>query len=317
LPVDKPLSLAGNPNDLACATIDERETHMTLKVYAPGSKFPPISLSGTKCQLGCLHCDRAYLRGMRPAMTPEALLQTCRELRDQGAIGALLSGGSARDGAMLNLPDPEMVGAIRQAKAETGLILNMHPGLMTKATAQSLAGVIDFVSLEIPSTATIRDVFGMDATTEDYLATYHRLSDAGMHVVPHIAVYDGVEDTLLVPLVDAPPPETIVVIVFSPTRGTPMAEVAPPSPEMVGGVIESLVERFPHTDIALGCMRPRIREQRLALELVALDAGVKRMELPAHQTLEIAQHRGYRIERFEACCALPKALEDQVRQASR
>jgi lipoyl synthase len=286
---------------------------MHLKTYTPGAKFPPISLSGTQCQLGCLHCDRAYLRGMRPATTPETLLETCRELKEHGAIGVLLSGGSARDGTMLNLPDPEMIEVIRQAKAETGLILNMHPGLMSEATARSLAGVIDFVSLEIPSTATIREVFGLDAGTDDYVATYHRLRDAGMHVVPHVAVYDGTEDTLLTPLADAPHPETIVVIVFSPTRGTPMAEEPPPTPETVGGVIASIAANFPATEIALGCMRPRDKASRDALELVALDAGVKRMELPSRRTLAVAEQRGYRIEQFDACCALPEALEEQAR----
>ncbi len=290
---------------------------MHLKTYTPGTKFPPISLSGTQCQLGCRHCDRAYLRGMRAATTPEALLTTCRELKRQGAIGALLSGGSARDGSILNLPEPEMLEAIRQAKTETGLIFNMHPGLMDEATAQALSGAIDFVSLEIPSTATIRDVFGLDATSADYVAAYRRLRDAGLHIVPHIAIYDGTEAALLDHLVSYPHPETIVVIVFSPTRGTPMAEAPSPSPEMVGSVIQRLVTRFPETEIALGCMRPRTRKLRIALELAALDAGVARMELPSRATLDVADQRGYRIEQFDTCCALPKALEDQVRTASR
>jgi lipoyl synthase len=297
--------------------MDKRETRTHLKIYTPGAKFPPISLSGTQCQLGCRHCDRAYLRGMRPASTPEALLQTCHDLKSQGAIGALLSGGSAQDGGILNLENPAMIRAILQAKDETGLIFNMHPGLMADETTRALAGAIDFVSLEIPATATIRDVFGLDATSEDYVATYHRLRDAGMHVVPHVAVYDGTEAALLATIAITPHPETIVVIVFSPTRGTPMAEAPPPSPEMVGGVIQRLVAHFPETEIALGCMRPRTRELRTALELAALDAGVTRMELPSRGTLDVANQRGYRIERFDACCALPNALEDQVRQASR
>ena len=123
---------------------------MHLKTYHPIPKFPPISLSGTQCQLSCQHCNREYLRGMIPAMTPETLVRTCRDLRAKGAIGALLSGGSTRDGGILNMR--EMREAIVQAKAETGLILNIHPGLMDEATVQALSGAIDFVSLEIPST---------------------------------------------------------------------------------------------------------------------------------------------------------------------
>jgi len=228
-----------------------------LKTYSPMPKFPPVSLSGTACQLNCRHCNRSYLRAMVPAVGDGELVAVCQDLRDRGAVGALLSGGSARDGTILNLR--ERVDAIRQAKAETGLILNIHPGLMDEATAEALAPVIDFVSLEIPSTPTIRDVFGLDATTEDYVATYHRLRKVGMHVAPHIAIYDGTEDRLLEPLARAPHPETIVIIVFSPTRNTPMAEVIPPSAEMVGSVIERVRASFPTTEIALGCMRPRAR----------------------------------------------------------
>ncbi len=288
---------------------------MLLKTYHPFPKFPPISLSGTACQLNCQHCSRAYLRAMAPALTDKALIETCCKLHDEGAVGVLLSGGSARDGSILNLR--ERVDAIRQVKAETGLILNIHPGLMDEATAQALAPVIDFVSLEIPSTAAIRSVFGLEAATEDYVATYFRLRRVGMHVVPHVAVYDGTEDRLLEPLAGVPHPETIVVIVFVPTRNTPMAEEAPPTPKMVGEVIGRIRTSFPDTEIALGCMRPRGKDLRVALELAALDAGATRMELPSHRTLELARSQGYEIARYDTCCALPRALEAQATREDR
>ncbi len=286
---------------------------MLLKTYHPLPKFPPISLSGTECRLNCQHCNHAYLRGMAPAETPETLLATCRKLRDEGAIGVLLSGGSGRDGEILNLD--RMVDAIQRVKVETGLLLNMHPGLMDRATAQALGGAIDFASLEIPSDETIRDVFGLAATASDYFATYDHLLSAGIPVVPHVAVYNGTEDRLLANITpERPAPESIVVIVFSPTRDTPMADALPPSPEMVGGVITRIQRMFPSTEIALGCMRPRDRDLRLALELAALDAGVARMELPSRRTLEVARERGYDVVQFDACCALPRELEPRVRR---
>ena len=279
-----------------------------LKTYHPLPKFPPISLSGTQCRLNCRHCNRAYLRGMTPATTDEALLRTCHRLKDEGAIGVLLSGGSDRDGGILNLNG--RVATIKRIKAETGLIFNIHPGLIDAETAKALGGVIDFASLEIPSDTTIREVFGLDATRADYVATYNRLRSAGVNTVPHVAVYDGREDELLAGLT---PPDTIVIIVFSPTRDTPMADAPPPTPAMVGGVINRTKERFPEAEIALGCMRPRTRELRVALEMAALDAGAVRMELPSRQTLRAAWERGYEVMRFDACCALPIALENLAR----
>jgi lipoyl synthase len=287
---------------------------MRLKVYQPHPRFPPISLSGTDCRLNCLHCSRTYLRGMLPAQTDEELLATFHALKAEGAIGVLLSGGSTKEGGILNLKD--RVDAIRQAKVETGLILNLHPGLMDAPTSMALGGVIDVASLEIPSPATIHEVFRLDATVEDYVMTYDRLWAAGIPVVPHVSIYEGNEDRLLADLVPSsgrPTPEAIVVIVFTPTRNTPMGAAPAPMPEHVGGVIARIKDAFPDSEIALGCMRPRTLELRVALELAALNAGVTRIELPTRQTQATAQEQGYELTRLDACCALPAALEERAR----
>lgn len=275
-----------------------------LKIYSPMPRFPALSLSGGACELHCRHCTATYLAGMAPVATPEALLTQGRELRARGALGALLSGGSDRHGGILNLKP--MVEAIQRLKAETGLLLNLHPGLLDDATAAALAGAIDFASLEIPATIIIQEVFGLDATTADYRATYGRLRAAGIPVIPHITVYDGNEAFLLE---DLAPPETVVVIVFSPTPGTPMATASPPTAEMVGDVFHGVRDLFPGAALALGCMRPRGRELRTAIEQAALEAGATRIELPSRATLEMAHALGYEIRRFDACCALPREYE--------
>jgi uncharacterized radical SAM superfamily protein len=284
-----------------------------LKTYYPLPKFPPISLSGATCGLHCAHCDATYLGGMLPADTPEALVERCRALRQNGAIGALLSGGSDIDGTLLNLV--AMTDAIRQVKQETGLILNLHPGLIDAATAQKLAGAVDFASLDIPSDDVIQRVLGLDATTAGYIAAYHTLRAAGIDVVPHVTVYNGGEAELLRPIAvagDVPPggpPHTVVVIVFSPTRGTPMADVPAPGSEAVANVITEIKAMFPAAEISLGCMRPRTRALREAIELAALRAGVTRMELPSQKMLRYACDAGYEIVSFDACCALLEAYE--------
>ncbi|MBN2390446.1 MAG: hypothetical protein JXR84_06980 [Anaerolineae bacterium] len=284
---------------------------MRLKAYYPLPKFPPISLSGAACALHCAHCDATYLGGMLPADTPEALVERCRALRQNGAIGALLSGGSNTDGTLLNLA--AMTDAIRQVKRETGLILNLHPGLIDAVTAQKLAGAVDFTSLDIPSDDVIQHVLGLDATTADYIAAYHILRAAGIDVVPHVTVYQDNEAALLQSIAAAgDAPRTIVVIVFSPTRGTPMADLPAPEPEAVASVVAGIKAMFPAAEISLGCMRPRARALREAIELAALQAGVARMELPSQKTLRYACDVGYEIVSFDACCALPTDLEPVV-----
>ena len=281
---------------------------MRLKTYYPLPKFPPISLSGAACALHCAHCDATYLVGMLPADTPEALVERCHVLRRNGALGALLSGGSNADGALLNLA--VLVDAIRQAKQETGLLFNLHPGLIDVATAQRLACVVDFASLDIPSDNVLRRVLGLDATTADYIAAYRTLRAAGIDVTPHVTVYNGDEAGLLRPVAAAgDAPHTIVVIVFSPTRGTPMADAPAPGPEAVANVVAEVKALFPAAEISLGCMRPRTRALREAIELATLQAGVARMELPSQKTLRYARDAGYEIVSINACCALPITYE--------
>jgi hypothetical protein len=278
---------------------------MQLKTYYPMPRFPAISLSGPRCELNCLHCSASYLAGMQSADTPERLLAVCRQLAAQGAVGALLSGGSDARGGILNLS--AMVDAIADAKRETGLVFNIHPGLIDQDTAQRLR--IDFASLEIPADATITRIFGLQASTRDYLDAYTRLRDAGIDVVPHITVYSGDEDRLLQGVES---PRIVVVIVFAPTPRTAMESSLPPSPQAVGDVVRRVGLRCPEAEVALGCMRPRTRALREAIERAALDAGASRIEMPSRATLAYATDQGYTISAFDACCALPERLEHRA-----
>ena len=88
-----------------------------------------------------------------------------------------------------------------------------------------------------PVTKLFSDVFGLPISRENYIDTYHRLKHAGVHVVPHVSVYDGTEHLLLEGIET---PETIVVIVFSPTKDTPMEYAESPTPDMVEGVIRGI-----------------------------------------------------------------------------
>ena len=275
---------------------------MILKVYRPIPRFPPISISGIKCTLKCRHCNGIYLKGMQSADTPEKLIRACQELDKNKAVGALVSGGSDINGRMLNLT--RMLGALRKVKEETNLIINIHPGLITKETARQLA--VDFASLEIPSDTVIRKVFKLDAWSHDYVETYHNLSDAGINVIPHICIYTGEESELLK---DIASPPVIVVIVFTPTKNTPMSAERAPDVKSIGRVINNIHQMFPDTEISLGCMRPRKGVVREEIENEALKSGVSRMEMPSRNTIRYAMDLGYEVKYFDACCALPEEYE--------
>ncbi|MBN2149950.1 MAG: hypothetical protein JW839_00760, partial [Candidatus Lokiarchaeota archaeon] len=161
-----------------------------IKAYVPGTKFPSISVTGTSCDLHCWHCQHHYLRGMIPAETPATLAGVLAGIEANGGTGALVSGGSTRDGVveMSRFHD-----VLRQAVRSTGLALNLHTGLIDEATARSLRGTgISAISLDlVGDDATIRDIYGLDKTVEDYKRVLRGLLAAGFtsdQIVPHVCI---------------------------------------------------------------------------------------------------------------------------------
>ncbi len=242
---------------------------------------------------------------MIPAETPMSLVKACRKLNENNGVGFLLSGGYDKNGKLLNLE--RMLPAIKKIKKETKLIINIHTGFMDKDIADNLD--VDSASLEIPSNNTIKNVFRLDKTTDDYVETYYNLKNAGIDVTPHVCVYSGDEHKLLEGIEK---PSVIVVIVFTPTKNTPMQNEKNPGPKMVGNVIRNIKKMFPETEISLGCMRPRKTIIREEIEIEAFDSGVSRIEIPSKKTISYAKEKGYEIKKFDACCALPERFEEMA-----
>ena len=288
-----------------------------FKAYYVWPRFPSLSLSGRACSLSCKHCNRVYLRDMIDVSSPDKLIKVCRELKERGAVGVLLSGGCRRDGEMMNLR--KLLPAIKRVKEETDLIIKLHTGIVDRELAEGIAGAgVDIASVEVVgSERVIRDVFGMGLKVDDYRKTLENLRDAGIrHIVPHVCIglnagkLDG--EFRAIDLVrDSVKPSVFVLIVLKPTKGTEFEDVKIPDAGDVYRVARYAKESFPGIDISLGCMRPRMRG-RVEIERVCLLAGVTRMEIPARETLQMAERMGYRIRRIEACCALPEEYEGKV-----
>ena len=149
-------------------------------------EFVSISLTGTHCALDCKHCGTNVLRGMNDlSRSSKSLFKLCSELAEQGARGILISGGSDRKGKVPILPHlPDLI----RIRRELGLIIRVHPGLPDEETSAGLAELdIDGAMVDIiGSDQTIREVYHLDATTEDYDAVMERLSRNGVPLVPHI-----------------------------------------------------------------------------------------------------------------------------------
>ena len=318
---------------------------MIVRCYYIWPRFPSLSLSGSVCALNCIHWGRHYLSCMTPATTPDALYSLACELETGGARGLLLSGGCDTRGRMLNLR--KLLPAIKRIKRDTDLILKLHTGLVDKELAEGIVEAeVDVASMEfVGADESVRDVFGLPFGMESYLDTFLNLSEAGMkHISPHIAV--GLQFGKLLGEFNALnlikkhfQPESIAIIVLRPTKGTPLEHVAPPTPREVGRVTAHARKLFPGKKILLGSLRPRLRgthkgdttgagdrdigemarsgvpgheDQRLALELAALNNGMNAIELPSPGFLKVLRQRGHRIMKIHGYGVLPRKYEEKT-----
>jgi len=288
-----------------------------FRSYHVWPKFPSISMSGNKCELNCKHCNHTYLNDMLFITDSKKLIEKCTRFDNTGCVGFLLSGGCNKNGEMLNLK--KFLPAIRQIKNDTNLIIKLHAGFVDKSLAESIVDSgVDIASVEVVgSNESIKEIFNFKATTDSYIKTLQNLESAGIpHIVPHICIglhkgkLNGEFNSLKI-IKESCNPSLLVMIIFRPTKGTVLENCDIPIPSDIASVVKAAKDIFPNKDLSLGCIRPRLKF-REEIELVALENGVTRMEIPSKKTIEKAKQMGYKIKTINACCALPEELEYQA-----
>jgi uncharacterized radical SAM superfamily protein len=243
--------------------------------------------------------------------TPEKLKSFSARLEAESGVGLLISGGSTSEG---RVPLDAFYPAIRWIKDHTGLIVNLHCGLIGAIEAEEIAASgVDIASVDlVGSEESIKGVYGLSARVENYRDALLSLVDAGVpQVAPHVCV--GLDHGVLkgehraLEIASEISPEVIVLLGLIPTAGTPMADVNPPSAEDMVKAATWAKEESPSSEVALGCMRQRT--DRIDLEERLIEAGATRITLPSKATVEKANEMGYRVRFFDGCCAIPRILE--------
>ena len=180
-------------------------------------------------------------------------------------------------------------------------------GLISEPDLHALQPYADVVSFDlVGDNETIREVYGLDRTVSDYVATYQLLREQ-LPVVPHVTIglrggQMGHEAKVL-DILSEIGCEALVFLVFIPTPGTHYANRQPP---LVTDVVHFVAEarlRFPETPLYLGCMRPR-GAYRKALDPLAVRAGLNHIVSPAREAVTLAQELGLVVERGTECCVL-------------
>lgn len=292
-----------------------------ITFYAPGlrryktaeyagqdtAEFVSVSLTGTACALGCEHCKTTILRGLTSLpYFGGSLYDLCARLAERGARGVLISGGSdARGRVPLAKHIPDLI----RVRRELGLVVRVHPGLPDEPTCAGLAEAdIDGAMVDIIGDAdTIHQVYHLDATPDDYEAALARLARHGVPTVPHIIL--GLHfgelrgERRALEMIARHAPKMLALVVLTPLRGTPMAEVRPPDPADVGNFFRFARATLPDTPIVLGCERP-LGAYKRAVDRLAIDAGLDGIAYPAEGTVAYARDHQLDPQFVDACCGV-------------
>ena len=274
------------------------------------SSFVSFSVTGAKCECRCAHCDGGLLRSMLDAASKEKFISHVDKAAGAGCTGILVSGGSGPDGSVPLLPHLEGIGYAKKK----GLKVLVHSGPLDRNTANALKSVnVDKVLLDvIGSEKTIRSVYGIDRTPEDYFNSMLYCKNAGLEIAPHLVIgldYGKIEgEYKAIDLICRAEAENLVLVVLVPKRGTKMADIQPPPLAEVMDVFRYASDRMKNRRISLGCARPHVYSK--ALEKAALDLGFDAVAYPHEETICYAKELGLETVFFEECCSLAASYFD-------
>lgn len=267
--------------------------------------FPTISVTGKGCALNCKHCGGLVLETMYPVKSSEELFELCVQLKKKGALGCLISGGCLPNGSV---PVGKFIDSIARVKRELGLTILVHTGIIDETTAKALAEArVDSALVDIiGSNDTIKEIYKLNVTVDDYSRSLEALQESGISFVPHVIVglhYGRLEGELrALQMIRNYRPSALVVIAFMPIRGTEMEKIDPPKPAEIAKVIAAARLMFPETPLVLGCMRPRGRH-RVETDTMAIQAGVDAIAFPSEEAVRLAERHGRAVAFSSLCCS--------------
>lgn len=272
--------------------------------------FVNISVTGRACACRCDHCNGQLLCTMLEAVNPCALRKIIDRLIKNGTSGILISGGSDYRG---EVPLISYIQEMKYAK-DCGLKVLVHGGLVRPDTAAGLkeAGVDQVLMDVIGHENTIRQVYHLDLKPDDYLKSMQVCRQAGLNLAPHVVIglhYGQIlGEVQALEMISQAEPETLVMVVLTPARGTAMSRVLPPSPDDAARVMARARLLNPGTPLTLGCARPAGAYKR-QVERRAVDCGVNGMAYPEEDTVLYAREKGLEIRFREECCSLAARKE--------
>jgi uncharacterized radical SAM superfamily protein len=137
-----------------------------------------------------------------------------------------------------------------------------------------------------------------------------------LNIVPHICIglyYGEIHkelDSIKFILDSGINPSLIVLIALIPPKKS-KTKFKTPKPIDIAKIITIVRILFPHTEISLGCMRPR-GSIKVDIEKYAIKGGINRIEIPSIKTLKWLkkENPNIKLKFYSACCAIPQEHEN-------
>jgi uncharacterized radical SAM superfamily protein len=242
---------------------------------------------------------------MVPAVTPEQLVTLCRQLKQKGAIGCLISGGCLPDGSV---PLDRFIDAIAKVKRDLDLTIVVHTGVVELSMAKRLkeAGIDAALIDIIGSDETIKEIYQLNVEVQDFDRSLKALHESEISFVPHVLVglhYGKLKGEFrALQMISKYNPSAVIVIALMSIHGTPMENVSPPSSADIAKVLAMARVMMPDIPLVLGCMRPKGRDKE-KIDVLAVEAGVNAIAFPAEEAVKQAESLGLEISFSSLCCS--------------
>jgi len=270
-------------------------------------RFAAISVTGGRCDLRCGHCKGKLLESMIPASDPDTFSQAVHGLRLKGAHGILVSGGADQNG---EVPLEKFIPPIQTLKEiDPQFKVIVHTGLIRRETAQKLReAAVDQILIDvIGDVDTIREVYHLDRSVEDYEETLWMLKEMGHRLAPHIIIGHHFGEIRgewrALEMVTRVGVETIVLVILKNLHPDGENRFKVPTPEEASKI--SAIARIlnPGIPIRMGCIRPA-HPWKAAMERGAIDSGINTIAYPLQGTIDYAREMGLHAKFMEMCCSL-------------
>ena len=271
------------------------------------NSFPAFSVTAAGCALMCDHCQAKILEPMIAATSPEMLEAKVRAMiATQDLQGFLLSGGSTRRN---EIRYERYLPVVERLKREfPHLRVAVHSALLDEPRARAMASAgVDTVMMDvIGAQETIRDVYHLERSVDDFEATLAALCATSMEVVPHIVVglhYGRIlGEPRALDIVSRHRVHSLVLVVIMPFYAKP-GTFATPATSDIGEVFLQARNALSDRQVLLGCARPPGMHRRVT-DAYAVMAGLDGIAFPADGTLAVAHAIGREAEQEHACCSV-------------